>query len=87
MEKKNILIYSGIVILGLGLMVGFILFLRNRNAPPPDNLTLVEPAAQPTASKQSLPPPPVQNVGVRKFQPLDQVPQAKSSGTNVKSLR
>ncbi|MFZ2803969.1 MAG: hypothetical protein WA001_01980 [Patescibacteria group bacterium] len=34
MEKKSLLIYGGIVVVGIGLMVGLVLFLRARNAPP-----------------------------------------------------
>ncbi len=85
MEKKNILIYSGIVVAGLGAMVAMVLFLRSRSAPPAETEALAKPATQ-AATGKALPPP-QQSAGVRKYEPLDQVPTAKTSGTNVKIYR
>ncbi|MBI5654779.1 hypothetical protein HZC53_03965 [Candidatus Uhrbacteria bacterium] len=58
MEKKQILIYSGILVIGIGAMIVTILFLRSRSAPIPDSgLAVTMPTARPivtgTAGKTS----------------------------------
>ncbi len=56
MEKKQIIIYSGILVLGLGAMVGTVLYLRSRNAPAPDSGVLVnQPTAKPAGSANVTP--------------------------------
>jgi len=66
MERKTIFVYAGIVIVGLGLMVGMVLYLRSRNAPA--ELPLSKPSAGTVRGTSSNQP------GVRPFTPLDKAP-------------
>lgn len=83
MEKKSLIIYSAIVLLGLGAMLAVVLILRSRNAPLAETEALAKPAASPAGS---VLPAPKQPAEVRKYQSLDEVPQAKTSGSNAKIL-
>lgn len=55
MDKKSLLIYIAIVVLGVGLMVGVVLFLRMRNAPSVEP-ALVQSVPRASGSNVVLPP-------------------------------
>lgn len=66
MERKTIILYALIVILGLGLMVGVVLVLRARNAP--SEVPLGGTGTPATGAGTDLKNP------VRPFTPIDQIP-------------
>lgn len=54
MEKKQILIYSGILVVGIGAMIATVLFLRSRSAPIADSgLIVATPTTRPITSTGS----------------------------------
>jgi hypothetical protein len=87
MEKKSIMIYSGIVLVGLVLMVGVVFFLRSRGDSSVDSgfEELVRPPTRPSAV-QNLPASD-RNAETRGFESLNDVPSAKTSGDNTKIIQ
>lgn len=77
MEKKQIVIYSGIALLGLGAMVATVLVLRSRSMESSgENLSAI-PLAKPSAgSATARPMGQGQNLetGVRPYTPLESLP-------------
>jgi hypothetical protein len=65
MERKTLFMYGAILVLGLGVMIGVVLFLRARNAPSS------EPALGGIGSSAQAGP---DLRGVRPFVPLDKAP-------------
>ena len=70
MEKKTLALYIGIVLLGLGIMVGIVLFLRARSLPVDDTLRVQ--TSQPTRTQGGAAAP---IKGVAPFKPYDQFPK------------
>lgn len=81
MEKKQIIIYASIAVLGFGLVIGTALYLRARNAPTTDlglaltggkpaNNAQVKPSATTNNSAKSL-------QGVRPFKPIESYPKLR----------
>ena len=70
MERKTVITYVAIVVLGIGLMVGVVLFLRARNAPLSQTIF---PAVS-GGSGNAVTAPPVKAGSVRPFVPYSQYP-------------
>ncbi|MDQ7815134.1 MAG: hypothetical protein RDU25_05015 [Patescibacteria group bacterium] len=75
MDKKTLIFYVAIVVIGLGTMVGLVLFLRSRNAPV-ESTVLLENRTAPAPQTQNLPG--QRTTGkVRYATPLDKTPKAE----------
>jgi len=78
MEKKQILIFAGIGVVGLGLVVGTVLFLRSRNAPIQDSDQLAAPPKAQKATGGKAGALPAREAGVRPFTPIESLPVKES---------
>lgn len=76
MEKKTLIFYIAIVIVGLGTMVGLVLFLRSRNAPVDTAAVLQNRPSVTAPQAQNLPGQQVSGK-VRYATPLDKTPIAE----------
>lgn len=82
MESRTVFIWTGATIIGIGIVVGVIVYLRQINAPLGDSAQLSANPRAPTTQPTSGASPKSKPSNVRPFVPLEDTPIVQPSGPN-----